>query len=242
MMMNASRFSFALTLTAMLAACGGDSGTSASGNNKTPQKENIVSGYEDHAGASLVDARDGRVYKTVVIGSQIWMAENLNYVLEDGVHSWCYNEDPENCQKYGRMYSWNAAMEACPEGWHLPTISEWQTLVESVGGKKHPAYDDEWSIAGDALKSIDGWKELTKDKSGGGVDSYGFAGLPGGFYNPDGSSKFEFDGTHGTFWASTTSYGGRAGDCLSLIYNSDMARLAFNEKNWGFSVRCLKDN
>ncbi|MGM9985270.1 MAG: fibrobacter succinogenes major paralogous domain-containing protein, partial [Fibrobacter intestinalis] len=93
----------------------------------------------------LKDPRDGKTYRTVEIGKQVWMAENLNYEM-DG--SYCYDNEATNCQKYGRLYTWAAAMQACPEGWHLPSEAEWETLITAVGGE---------DVAGLKLKSTSGW-------------------------------------------------------------------------------------
>jgi hypothetical protein len=79
----------------------------------------------------FTDPRDGRTYKTVKIGRQTWLAENLNYEAEG---SKCYENDPDNCAKYSRLYNWETAMKACPKGWHLPTNKEWQTLINCVDG------------------------------------------------------------------------------------------------------------
>ena len=120
-----------------------------------------------YAQTSLHDKRDGKTYKTVKIGTQIWMAENLNY---DAENSKCYENKPENCEKYGRLYDWETAMKACPYGWHLSSDKEWQVLVNFAGGKE---------VAGKKLKAKSGWNSY-KGKSGNGTDGLGFSALPGG--------------------------------------------------------------
>ena len=92
----------------------------------------------DFAYGEMTDPRDGMVYKTTTIGGQVWMAENLNYFDIEGAPSavkndWCYWDKPENCESAGRLYTWNVAQRICPEGWRLPTKSDWESLLQEVG-------------------------------------------------------------------------------------------------------------
>jgi uncharacterized protein (TIGR02145 family) len=89
----------------------------------------------------ITDARDGQKYKVVKIGDQCWMAENLNF--ETPSESSCYDDDPANCDQWGRIYTWDAVKDACPDGWRLPTKEDFNTLIDEVGGV---------SVAGTALK------------------------------------------------------------------------------------------
>ena len=172
-------------------------------------------------GSTLVDKRDGKKYKTVKIGNQTWMAENLNYKTQD---SYCYGNDESNCSKYGRLYSWKAALYACPVGWHLPSKAEFQTLFNLVGGQ---------STAGMVLKSKKVW-----NNGGNGTDSFGFSALPAG--SRDISGGYNDEGYRARFWSSTENYS--YGACnMYLNYTDDDANLGYDNKNDGFSVRCVKD-
>ena len=178
---------------------------------------------------TLTDDRDGQTYKTVKIGEQWWMAENLNYryiqqTAEEDSSSYCYDNDPANCAKYGRLYLWSAAMIVCPEGWHLPDITEWKALFTAVGGG---------ATAGKMLKSTEGWKN-----NGNGSDTYFFSALPAGLRNSHGG--FLKEGYDAYFWSST-EYDSYYAYRMYLYYGYDNANLNYGPKDIGFSVRCLKD-
>ena len=177
-------------------------------------------------GGTLVDSRDGQTYKTVVIGSQTWMAENLNFKTDS---SFCNNNSADNCEKYGRLYIWGNAKSACPSGWHLPSNEEWDTLFTAVSGQ---------FTAGTKLKFASGWKEY-KGKNGNGTDAFGFSALPAGHRDDDGA--FFDEGYSANFWSSTDVNSGDA-YCMRLYYNGDHAYLGYYNKDNGFSVRCLQDD
>ena len=193
-------------------------------------------------------ACDGETYKTVKIGSQTWMAENLNYAytgvpFKHGSYtsdstSWCYENKVSNCDKYGRLYTWIAATTACPSGWHLPSTTEWETLFTAVGGR---------SIAGTKLKStsswdtdIDGSKICVSncDVNGNGTNAYGFSALPAGWKNSYGD--FAFEGVDAYFWSvSSAPYGNYY--YMQLHFYNEQAFLDYKGYIDALSVRCLKD-
>ncbi|MDY6387206.1 MAG: fibrobacter succinogenes major paralogous domain-containing protein [Fibrobacter sp.] len=213
---------------------------------------------------TIIDSRDGKVYRTVKIGDQTWMAENLNYDPGQGGSddakydwSWCYNNDPKNCDVAGRLYTWAAAMDSagtwsangkgcgygtdcsptdavrgiCPAGWHLPTNPEWEMLFTAVGGDL---------TACKVLKSQTGW--FSKYNNGNGTDSFGFSALPAGYRDDyDGSSEFWNGGRQALFW-SNAEYNSLNADYMLLDYYNEWVFYHFNHyKNYGLSVRCLKD-
>ncbi|MDR0516273.1 MAG: hypothetical protein LBH25_04440 [Fibromonadaceae bacterium] len=117
-----------------------------------------------------------QAYKTVKIGTQTWMAENLNYNTEG---SKCYENEPANCEKYGRLYNWETAKEVCPSGWHLPSNEEWDKLYRFADGTSGTESPYKSKTAGKYLKSKEGWND-DYGKSGNGLDVFGFSALPGG--------------------------------------------------------------
>lgn len=184
---------------------------------------------------SFRDSRDGQTYRIVKIGTQVWMAENLNYETEG---SYCYNNDATKCTKYGRLYTWIAATTACPSGWHLPSTTEWETLFTAVGGR---------SIAGTKLKSTSSWDIDIDDSkicvsncdvNGNGTDAYGFSALPAGWKNSYGD--FAFEGVDAYFWSvSSAPYGNYY--YMQLHFYNEQVFLEYKGYIDALSVRCLKD-
>jgi len=174
--------------------------------------------------STFTDKRDGKTYKIVRIGGQYWFAENLNYAAAGSV---CYDNKAENCAKYGRLYSWETARTACPDGTHLPTDDEWTTLVEDVGG---------WKTAGEKLKSTAGW-----NNNGNGTDSYVFSALPGG--NGYGEGRFNDVGYKGLWWSVSADYDADDDAWHRIMFNFNECVFRNSAGKWLlFSVRCVLDD
>lgn len=183
---------------------------------------------------TLLDIRDGTVYKTVCIGDQVWMAENLNWAGAGD----CYNNDPINCKIFGRLYSIMEATGAqssnggntirgiCPKGWHIPSQAEIVELLDTLGG---------FSIAGDKLKADTLWNTSQ-------TDPYGFRLLPAGFWD---RGTFQSLGSRARIWGSSTNSGGNAFfamDVPDLFPNVFQTHYVINNHpSWKFSCRCVKD-
>ena len=222
---NAIKSAAIFAAVGLLSACGDSSSSDANDD-----------GYDESA-QTLTDIRDGQVYRTVKIGSQVWMAENLNYETEN---SCCNNDSASYCAKYGRLYTWAAAVNACPKGWHLPDTTEWNTLFDVV----RPTEKQEkiGSIIANRLKSTSGWN-CYEGECGNGSDDFGFTVLPAGFYNRhvigDLSISYSGEGSAAVFWCSTqiddnsVYHVGIIWDELNMDYLSP----EFNR----MYVRCIKD-
>jgi len=126
----------------LLAGCGG-SGEAGEGVDRVETRLEAVSSMDavpapaaesPMHGDTLVDPRDGHEYGTVVIGEQRWMADNLRYEPPAASGWFCYEDDPLLCDELGALYAWNTARAACPPGWHLPSESEWDRLLDDLGG------------------------------------------------------------------------------------------------------------
>lgn len=190
---------------------------------------------------SITDPRNGKVYNTVLIGNQCWLRENLDIgtringsqpqANNSTIEKYCYNDNPANCNTYGGLYQWNEAMQyvtnqgakgICPTGWHIPTLAEFMTLGEAVVGD------------GNALKAV-----LQGTGGGAGTNTSGFSALLAGDRFDNG--YFENLGYDAYFWSSK-EYDAPSASNLNLNYDDNIIYLGLNDdKEYGFSVRCVKD-
>ena len=173
---------------------------------------------------TITDSRDGKVYEIIRIGIQWWMAENLNF--DSGSGCWIYEDDPGHADLFGRLYDWQTASEACPEGWHLPDDGEWAALIDFLGGE---------NVAGGKLKSTG--TVLWSGPNAGATNESRFNALPGG--DRDAFGNYYAPGQSANFWTST-AYGGDA-VFRQLLYDSPGVTRGVSQKESGLSVRCIKD-
>ena len=202
----------------------------------------------------FVDKRDSQVYRSVKIGEQVWMAENLNYAYNQKTSSldsssFCYNNELDSCAKYGRLYLWSAAMDSatvfseagkdCGYGKTCASTGA-STSVRGVCPRGwHLPSEAEfealvdigggYKVAGGLLKSVVGWKN--------GSDFFGFSALPGGEY---GNGEFFSAGDNATFWSASED-SDNSSCYMRLYHDSEYGSLFNNFKYYGFSVRCVKD-
>ncbi len=175
---------------------------------------------------SITDRRDGQVYQTMQLGGLTWMAQNLNY--EDPVsNSWCYDNDTLNCRTYGRLYTYEAALEACPSSWHLADTTDWARLTLFAGTAP---------LAGELLKSTE--KELW-GVLGAGKDLYAFDALPSGQVI---DAVFSQLGNTALWWTATEVSTDDSRAYVRIIV-ADKKSLNSNtaDKDQGLAVRCVED-
>ena len=228
----------------------------------------IIPGYEPRSSSSsgqdpsgtsfgvMKDTRDGQEYKTVRIGNQVWMAENLNYAIEG---SRCYGDDKKNCEKYGRLYNWDIALDTisegcgknfwdcslnddfyprqgvCPDGWHLPDYGEWRELVDYAKDNSH---EDSAAYSLEAYYWDEDWERLY------GSDKFGFNAVSAGMY--DGEKYVGLDSA-AIFWTSSKTL-----VPLMNTYSYNLSYVMLEKKSseptwsrggnveWALSVRCVK--
>lgn len=218
-------------------------------------------GNESVSYGKLIDERDGNVYRTVKIGDQTWMAENLIYA--DSIKtpslrgkSWCYNDSTQKSGETACIYTWAAAIDSaklyldssldCGYGKSCDLVGSVQGICPNGW---HLPSDEDWKIlfdavggqasAGKVLKSLSGWYN---NKNG--TDSFGFSVFPASYRNSNG--VFVFDGKSAFFWSSTESEKSRA-NRMYIYYGKESADVGAGQvylninKDRGFSIRCVKD-
>lgn len=161
------------------------------------------------------DPRDNKSYKIVDIGGNTWMAQNLDYKTKG---SFCYNNDENFCESYGRLYTFDAAQQACPDGWHLATAEDWESLASATKGK--------------SLKLPVDWHE-----DGNGKNDTRFSGAPAGFRNSKG--KFELFGKRADFWSSNEEDESNGKYWYLSFKNEKLEHNKYSKKG-ALSVRCVK--
>lgn len=174
---------------------------------------------------TLSDSRDGKSYKTVVIGGKTWMAENLNFVTDS---SFCYDDIPANCTKYGRLYQEFDAEEACPDGWSLPTERDWWDLVNAA--------KDEFGNQNGSLRALDVWENTIFGDNVVATNATGFSAVPGGYRASTGQCDGE--GTKAYFWgvsSNTLTY------AWILSNQYDLDRDSGRKGYFAYSIRCIKN-
>ncbi len=172
---------------------------------------------------SITDNRDGRDYRIVKVGSQWWFAENLNY---EKTNSWCYDDNTDYCDTCGRLYTWDASLNSCPFGWHLPRDAEWKILERYLGMDSLAAENINWR----------GTNQGTQLKEGSPI---GFNVLYGGFRQ--GNGDFVYLNSSGTFWTSE-QYTGQTAWYRGFGSVEENIHRYYYDKDMAFSVRCLKTN
>jgi uncharacterized protein (TIGR02145 family) len=185
-----------------------------------------------NAQEAFKDLRDNQVYKTVKVGNQVWMAENLKFVVKDMPYKMCYDYDAANCSTYGYMYDWESAKAACPKGWHLPTEAEWNEMIKFLGGD---------SIAGGKMKEAKTKNWTVPNK--GATNSSGFNALPGGSCSAHlflGESGCNSMGDNASFWTATEFNDGYAWDVELNSSDAAVKKLKAEKTNY-LSIRCIKD-
>jgi uncharacterized protein (TIGR02145 family) len=200
---------------------------------------------------SQVTDIDNNAYKTVKIGKQIWMSENLKTTkyrngdkirttssptlnikreASEAKYQWAYKGDEKNVSKYGRLYTWYAITDSrdiCPTGWNFPIEEDWQTLTDFLTSE---------TVAGGKMKEkgLEHWN----DPNEGATNESGFLALPAGYRSNDGS--FDGLGMAGYWWSATENFDANGWSRVVNWISSNLSKNSEN-KSYGFSVRCMKN-
>lgn len=222
----------------------------------------VASSSSEEVFGTLLDIRDGHTYRTVKIGSQVWMAQNLSFKYGGSTKtkSYCYDDEDSSCDTtFGRLYTWGAAMDSsgrfgkagkgcgykancdgityvtsltpdtyvrgvCPEKWHLPSVGEWEALINEVGGE---------TTAATKLKAATLWSSGASE-----TDPYGFSAYPAGIRNEDGI--YDMRGSLASFWTSSSNYSNTEAVYMHFDDSESVATKA-QSRAIAASVRCVKD-
>lgn len=189
---------------------------------------------------SFVDERDGTEYCITTIGTQVWMADNLQFASDS--NSYLNVSSPSTVNAvYGRLYTFEEANQACPSGWHLPTDEEWKTLEMTLGmsALEADALNDRGTDEGAQLKSVEGWN-ASMNTSVGGTNSAGFNAVPSGEWNPSFGPFFDL-GAEATYWTASVYDTTSAGWMRTLAYDKASIRRSYATQKLGFACRCVQD-
>lgn len=222
----------------------------------------VASSSSEEVFGTLLDIRDGHTYRTVKIGSQVWMAQNLSFKYGESTKtkSYCYDDEDSSCDTtFGRLYTWGAAMDSsgrfgkagkgcgykancdgithvtsltpdtyvrgvCPEKWHLPSVGEWEALINEVGGA---------TTAATKLKAATLWSSGASE-----TDPYGFSAYPAGIRNED--EIYDMRGSLASFWTSSSNYSNTEAVYMHFDDSESVATKA-QSSAIAASVRCVKD-
>jgi uncharacterized protein (TIGR02145 family) len=207
-------------------------------------------------GDPFMDSRDGKVYATIQIGTQCWMAENLNIgtmingssnQTDNGtIEKYCYNNSTANCDTYGGLYQWDEMMQyvttegtqgICPTGWHIPTDDEWKTMEMYLGMTQAQADATGWRGTDEGGKLKETGTTHWSSPNTGATNSSGFTGLPGGYRSTGGA--FNYLTGYASFWSSSED--GSPAWSRGLYYDSAQVYRDGDDQAYGFSVRCVRD-
>ena len=192
--------------------------------NDEPESSSSAAVVSNVEYGTLQDTRDGKSYKTVVIGGKTWMAENLNFVTDS---SFCVEDLPANCDKYGRLYQEFDAEDACPEGWAIPQASDWRDLVNTA--------KEEFGDNNGSLRAVGEWENTIFGDNVVATNASGFSALPAGYRAKTG--EYDGEGTKAYFWGEDNM--NHYAWILSNQYDLDKESMI--RGYFAYAVRCIKN-
>jgi uncharacterized protein (TIGR02145 family) len=189
---------------------------------------------------SFIDERDGTEYCITTIGTQVWMADNLQYASDSNAYINLSSPRTINAV-YGRLYTFSEANNACPNGWHLPTDEEWKTLEMTLGmsAVEVEGLNERGTDEGAQLKSVEGWSS-SLNTGVAGTDNPGFNALPSGEWNPSFGPFFHL-GAEASYWTASVADTTNAAWMRSLSYDDARISRSYATQKMGFACRCVKD-